>query len=217
VRDDRIQSRGLTGDDKIESLLAGQRPGAVLAALLAAQAGKPNFVAERRQSFAHFAQGPEHRGHRPFGIARPPPPDAPVAQFAAEGIDGHAADAHRIGMRGEEQARFLCSAIGKPRDHVGPAGEDVAQFHVRRREFRAQPLRQPFRDGLLASVRRPGIARRVHARNANERLQQFDNGAGQSHVLKPYTGSGRRARNFWRSIARQTLRISLGVWFGVPA
>ena len=177
VGDDGVEARGLARDDEIEPLLSGECDGAVLTGFLAAQSGETNFVAERGQHVAQFAQRPKHRSHRAFGVARASAPDFAVAQFAAKGVYAHASDADGVGVRREEEARLCASAItfGEGCEDVWTTGQHVAQFDACFCKSLAEPADEPFGDGLLAGVWRAGFAFGIHARDLDERLEQ---GAG---------------------------------------
>jgi len=94
--------RGRLADDREDILMRmvfGEIPRSPLSGFLAHETHEIHRHGQIGEKLAIFMQRPQHGGHRALGVARAAAPQAAVADLPAEGIDGHAADAHGIEVR----------------------------------------------------------------------------------------------------------------------
>ena len=154
----------------VRRMLRRKIPRAPLAGFLAHEAGKRDFRPQVRNPGPDLREGGQHGGHGALGIAGPAAVEAAPADFAAEGIDGHARDADGIGMRSEQDAGLppaLRRGVGgEPANDVGPPGQHLL-IGDHGTEF-GEEIPHKFRTGFFPGVRRTGIAIRVHAGDGDE-------------------------------------------------
>ena len=174
---DDVEAGRFAHHDEIESLFCRQRLGTVLTRFLAHQSGEPDLVGKRRQNIAAFPQGPEHRGHGAFRVARPAAEDFSVTQIASERIDRHTRHAHRVGMRREKQPGLFFRG-GKTRHDIGPSGRNFVQ--PRFRTECGQVIAQISCALLLPDPVRAGVPVGIDARNTDKNLRQFDHAGGSA-------------------------------------
>ena len=159
-------------------MLSRKIPRPPLAGFLAHKAGKRDFRPQVRNPGTDLREGGEHGGHGALGIAGPAAVKTAPADFAAEGIDGHARDADGIGMRSEQDAGLPQTIRhrvgGKPADDVGPSGQHLL-VGDNGAEF-GEEIPHKFRAGFFPGVRRAGIAIRVHAGDGDEIAAEEMNG-----------------------------------------
>ncbi len=169
VQMDDVESRRLAGDDEIEFLLLGERLCALLAGLFAAQAGEPNLVAERRRAPSRFSRNAQSiAAIEPLVSLAPRPQSLPSRTSPPKGSIVMPATL-TVSVCGAKRRRGLPGrSLGKRATTFGRPGQHFAQLRLGAEP--AQMREEILRAALLADLRRPRRAGRIHARDAHQLL-----------------------------------------------
>ena len=179
VFEDRFHVRRLRDEGKgvVRAVMFRKVTRAVLRGFLRHEAREVNLHRQRWNFVAQFPQGPEHRGHRAFGVARAPSKYFSIAQLRAEGVNRHPADAHRVQMRTKYDARLRLAIWrglrGKASDDIWPIRQ-----HFFENNFRAAALQKLTDERCtrrLSRVLSAGLAFGIYRGDADEGLSKFNN------------------------------------------
>ena len=186
VLEDGLHARRLSDEREgvVRAVVLGKMPRAMLRRFLGHEAREVDFHRQVRDVRAQFPQGPKHRGHRAFGVARAASPNAAVTHFAAEGINRHAHHADGVRVRSEHDAR-LRFAVGrrmgsKAPDDIRSPRQDLLQHDLRATGL--EELTDEHRAIRLACVLCACLAIGIHRRDADEGLAEFGDGLRKFHA-----------------------------------
>lgn len=168
----------LPGNDEVEKLLCGKCLGAVLSGFLAGEPGEPDLERKLMRPWCRRAQRVQHRGGRTFGVRGTASIEPTIPDLAAERVDRHSDDAHRVGVRRKKEAGFGGVPGRETADDVRSSRKHLAEFDLGTEG--SKELCDPFRAGLLAGVRRARIPVGVHRGNPHESLRDL----GGAHALE---------------------------------
>ena len=119
---DCFERSWLTDDRELifRGVMLRKMSGTRLAGFLAHEADEIDGDGEFGEDLMIFFEPPEHGGHGAFCVGSTATVNFPIANFGAEGIDGHSGDAHGIEMRPEKDTRAVVGA-GSAGDEIGAA------------------------------------------------------------------------------------------------
>jgi hypothetical protein len=125
----------------------------------------------------------KHRGKPALGVATPAAVEIAVRDDGIKRRNGHAFDAHGVGVRFEDDAAGAVSS-GDFREHVWATGKDFVRFGFNAE--RSEAIEKPVCDYTLAGA---ALISWVDTVDSDEFCEEFDDGGsagGRAHLVADF-------------------------------